>query len=66
MAKILVGGILQETNTYSPLKETYDAFQQYRGEALLNYVHTAPAQLITQAGHTAVPAVYASIIPSGL
>ena len=66
MAKILVGGILQETNTYSPLKETYDAFQQYRGEALLNYAHTAPARLITQAGHTVVPAVYASIIPSGL
>lgn len=65
MARILVGGILQETNTYSPLKETYDSFQQYRGEALLNYPHTSPAKLIQEAGHTAVPAVYASIIPSG-
>lgn len=65
MAKILVGGILQETNTYSPLKETYDSFQRYRGEALLDYLHTSPARLIEEAGHTAVPAVYASIIPSG-
>ena len=66
MAKILVGGILQETNTFSPLKETYAAFQQYRGEDLLNYIHTSPARLIEQAGHCVVPAVYASIIPSGL
>lgn len=65
MANILVGGILQETNTFSPLKETYDSFQLYRGEALLNYLHTSPARLINEAGHRAVPAVYASIIPSG-
>ena len=45
MAKILVGGILQETNTYSPLKETYDSFQHYRGEALFNHLHTSPARL---------------------
>ena len=65
MAKILVGGILQETNTYSPLKETYDSFQHYRGEALFNHLHTSPARLIEEAGHTVVPAVYASVIPSG-
>ena len=66
MANILVGGILQETNTDSPLKETYDAFQKYRGQALLEHPHTAPAQRILQAGHRVVPAVYASIIPSGM
>lgn len=66
MAKILVGGILQETNTYSPLKETYASFNQYRGEDILEYMHTSPAKLIQEAGHTVVPAVYASIIPSGL
>ena len=36
MARILVGGILQETNTYSPLKETYDSFNQYRGADILH------------------------------
>lgn len=66
MARILVGGILQETNTYSPLKETYDSFNQYRGADILEYMHTSPAKLITEAGHEVVPAVYASIIPSGL
>lgn len=66
MARILVGGILQETNTYSPLKETYDSFNQYRGHEILEYLHTSPAKLILEAGHEVVPAVYASIIPSGL
>ncbi len=66
MAKILVGGILQETNTYSPLKETYASFNQYRGQALMEYPHTSPARIIAQRGHTVVPGVYASIIPSGL
>lgn len=66
MARILVGGILQETNTYSPLKETYDSFNQYRGKDILEYMHTSPVKLILEAGHEVVPAVYASIIPSGL
>lgn len=66
MAKILVGGILQETNTYSPLKETYASFNQYRDEALMSDPYTSPARLIEMSGHTVVPAVYASIIPSGL
>ena len=66
MARILVGGILQETNTYSPLKETYDSFNQYRGQDILEYMHTSPAKLLQEAGHEVVPAVYASIIPSGL
>lgn len=66
MARILVGGILQETNTFSPLKETYDSFNIYKGTAILNYLHTSPAKLIEEAGHEVVPAVYASIIPSGL
>ena len=65
MAKILVGGILQETNTFCVQEETYDSFNQYRGQALMEYLHTSPAKLLEQAGHTVVPAVYASIIPSG-
>ncbi len=64
--KFLVGGIHQETNTYSPLKETYASFNQYRGQELMEHMYTSPAKLIKQAGHTVVPAVYASIIPSGL
>lgn len=65
MANILVGGILQETNTFCVQKETYDSFNQYRGQDLMHYLHTSPARLLEQAGHTVVPAVYASIIPSG-
>ena len=65
MAKILVGGILQETNTFCVQEETYDSFNQYRGQALMEYLHTSPAKLLEQDGHTVVPAVYASIIPSG-
>lgn len=59
---VLVGGIYQETNTFSGIQVTYDDFRRSSGDGVIKAL--PECQLLIDAGFTVVPAVYARIIPS--
>ena len=60
--KVLVGGINQEANTFSPVVVTYKQFQRYYGEDMKK--HLVQCELFTKENIEVIPAVYATIMPS--
>ena len=78
MARIVVGGLHHETNTFSPDKATFDRFAEpdgwpelLRGDALLtrprgiNLALSGFLEAAGRAGHELVPLVWANAGPSG-
>lgn len=78
MARIAVGGLHHETNTFSPDKATFDRFAEpdgwpelLRGDALLtrprgiNLALSGFLEVAGRAGHELVPLVWANAGPSG-
>lgn len=61
--RILVGGIEQETNMFSPERVSYSDFRQYRGQDLIKTVPSL--NKITENGHELITSVRAVITPSG-
>lgn len=61
--RIAVGGISHETNTFSPVRTTYDDFEIIRGATLLEHVHGERWQ---QQGIDLAPTIIASALPNGL
>jgi len=77
MARIAVGGLHHETNTFAPLKATYDEFLQgggwpgiQRGQAFfttfpgMNLPISGGIEVLAGHGHTLVPLVWAAATPS--
>jgi microcystin degradation protein MlrC len=77
MARIAVGGFHHETNTFAPLKATYEEFARgggwpglQRGRAILttfagmNVPITGAMEALQAAGHELVPLVWAAATPS--
>jgi len=77
MARIAVGGFQHETNTFAPLKATYEEFARgggwpglQRGSAILtafagmNIPIAGALKVLRAAGHELVPLVWASATPS--
>lgn len=77
MARIAIGGLHHETNTFAPLKATYDEFLQgggwpgiQRGQAFfktfpgMNLPITGGIEVLAGHGHTLVPLVWAAATPS--
>jgi len=77
MARIAVGGLHHETNTFAPLKATYDEFLRgggwpgiQRGEAFfqtfpgMNLPIAGGIEVLRGHGHTLVPLVWAAATPS--
>ncbi len=77
MARIAVGGFQHETNTFAPLKATWEMFEEAdgwpglcRGQDLLpaiDGVHlpvTGAVEYLRQAGHEIVPLLWCSATPS--
>lgn len=77
MARIAVGGFQHETNTFAPIKATFDAFERAdawpplrRGEAMLaavDGVHipiTGGLEHFRRSGHDIVPLCWSSAVPS--
>ena len=61
--RVLVGGISQETNMFTPEKVSFADFKQYRGGDLLSRIPAIAA--FAECGHEVVPVILADIIPSG-
>ncbi len=75
MRRIAVGGIVHETNTFSPTLTDLDAFARLaldEGQPLIERWHNSASSLggalqgLSQAGYEAVPLLYATAMPSGL
>jgi len=77
MARIAIAGLHHETNTFAPLKATYDDFARgggwpglQRGEAFfktfkgMNLPIAGAIETLGAAGHTLVPLVWAAATPS--
>jgi len=77
MARIAVGGLHHETNTFAPLKATYDEFLQgggwpgiQRGQAFfktfpgMNLPIAGGIEMLSGHGHNLVPLVWAAATPS--
>lgn len=77
MARIAIGGLHHETNTFAPLKATYDEFLQgggwpgiQRGQAFfktfpgMNLPITGGIEVLSGHAHTLVPLVWAAATPS--
>jgi microcystin degradation protein MlrC len=77
MARIAVGGLHHETNTFAPLKATYDEFLQgggwpglQRGQAFfttfegMNLPISGAIEVLAGHGHRLVPLVWAAATPS--
>src|ERR1700676_210347 len=77
MARIAVGGLHHETNTFAPLKATYDEFLQgggwpglQRGQAFftafngMNLPISGAIEVLAAHGHRLVPLVWAAATPS--
>lgn len=60
---ILVGGIYQETNTFSKIPVRYQDFQVSRGDQIR--LALPECELLEEAGHTLLLAVSARTLPSG-
>lgn len=60
--KVLVGGIYQETNSFSKVKVTYDDFSRYHSRQLIDELPACG--IFEAAGMKVVPAAYARILPS--
>ncbi|HXP76646.1 MAG TPA: M81 family metallopeptidase [Stellaceae bacterium] len=77
MARIAIGGLHHETNTFAPLKATYEEFQQgggwpgiQRGQSFfttfkgMNLPISGAIDVLAGHGHTLVPLVWAAATPS--
>lgn len=77
MARIAIGGLHHETNTFAPLKATYDEFAQgggwpglQRGQSFfttfkgMNLPISGAIDVLAERGHTLVPLVWAAATPS--
>jgi microcystin degradation protein MlrC len=77
MARVAIGGLHHETNTFAPLKATYDEFLQgggwpgiQRGQAFfktfpgMNLPIAGGIEVLSGHGHTLVPLVWAAATPS--
>jgi len=77
MARVAVGGLHHETNTFAPLKATYEEFLQgggwpgiQRGRSFfttfpgMNLPISGGIEVLTGHGHTLVPLVWAAATPS--
>src|SRR5438876_3639020 len=77
MARIAVGGLHHETNTFAPLKATYDEFLQgggwpgiQRGQAFfktfpgMNLPIAGGIEVLAGHGHTLLPLIWAAATPS--
>ena len=77
MARIAIGGLHHETNTFAPLKATYEEFLQgggwpgiQRGQAFfktfpgMNLPITGGIEVLAGHGHSLVPLVWAAATPS--
>ncbi|MHB8064633.1 MAG: M81 family metallopeptidase [Ruminiclostridium sp.] len=60
--KVLIGGINQEANTFSPVKVGYDQFTKYYSENLL--LQLGQCNIFLEEKIEVLPAVYATIMPS--
>jgi microcystin degradation protein MlrC len=77
MARIAIGGLHHETNTFAPLKATYEEFLQgggwpgiQRGQAFfktfpgMNLPISGGIEVLASHGHTLIPLVWAAATPS--
>ena len=77
MARIAIGGLHHETNTFAPLKATYEEFALgggwpglqrgqgfYPAFAGMNLPITGAIEVLSGAGHTLLPLVWAAATPS--
>jgi len=61
--RIVVGSLQHETNTFSPVKASWEDFDYAEGKEMLNKI--AVTDLFLKEGAELIPTIYANAVPSG-